>query len=117
MSDPLPDMRDAIVEAVLNTPGNLPAPLRLAIWQRVAGRMETMDDVPVMLADFVDKTAQHAFKVVDRDIEHLRDAGYSEEAIYEVIVTIAAAAGIRRIERGLDAMAATTAAATTETES
>jgi alkylhydroperoxidase family enzyme len=96
--------RDAIVESVLNTHGALPNGVRAAIYGRAAGRGAESDNLPVLLAQFVDKTIRHAYKVVDEDVERLLQAGYSEDAIYEAIVAVATGAGMRRIEAGMAAM-------------
>lgn len=96
--------RDAIVESVLNTQGALPSGVRAAIYGRAAGRGAESDNVPALLAEFVDKAIRNAYKVVDEDVERLLQSGYSEDAIYETIVAVAAGAGMRRIETGLAAM-------------
>ena len=41
------------------------------------------------------------FGVTDEDIQALRDAGYSEDVIFEQTVSVAVAAGLIRIEAGL----------------
>lgn len=96
--------RDAIVESVLNTHGALPNSVRAAIYGRAAGRGAESDNLPTLLAQFVDKTIRHAYKIVDEDIERLLQAGYSEDAVYEAVVAVAAGVGMRRIEAGLAAM-------------
>lgn len=98
--------RDAIVESALNTPGALSHAVRAAIYDRAAGRGGEFANVPPLLAAFVDKAIRNAYKVVDEDVERLLQAGYSEDAVYEAIVAVAAGAGMRRIETGLFAMQA-----------
>jgi hypothetical protein len=63
--------------------------------------------VPEPLRGFAIKTSREAYKVLDRDVAALRAAGYSEDAIYEAIVTLAAGAGMRRIDAGMAALAQT----------
>jgi alkylhydroperoxidase family enzyme len=41
---------------------------------------------------------RHAYRVVDADVEALRDAGWSEEAIFELTIAAALGAGLRRLE-------------------
>ncbi len=96
--------RDAIVESVLNTPGALSHAVRAAIYDRAAGRGGEFANVPALLAAFVDKAIRNAYKVVDEDVERLLQAGYAEDAVYEAIITVAAGAGMRRIEAGMAAM-------------
>lgn len=47
---------------------------------------------------YVDKVHRHAYRVVDADVEVLRDAGWSEEAIFELTIAAALGAGLRRLE-------------------
>jgi alkylhydroperoxidase family enzyme len=96
--------RDKIVESVLNTPGALPPALRVAIYSRAAGRGSEFDNLPALLAEFVDKMIKNAYKVVDGDVERLLQAGYSDDAVYEAIVATAAGSGMRRIEAGMAGM-------------
>ncbi len=53
------------------------------------------------LRPYVEKVAQHAYKVVDRDITALHAAGYSEAAIFEITISAALGAALGRLERGL----------------
>jgi alkylhydroperoxidase family enzyme len=90
-----------LADAVLNTPGHLPTAVRHAIAGRAAGRAE---DVPAALAPFVDKVARHAYRVTPEDFAALRDAGLSEDAIFEATVSAALGAGMARLEAGLAAL-------------
>lgn len=40
-------------------------------------------------------------KVTDRDIEELKEAGFSEDEIFEQTVSVAVAAGLERLDAGL----------------
>lgn len=60
--------------------------------------------MPEELTSLVDKIAKHAYRVVDEDYERLREAGYSEDQLYEVTVTAALGASLGRFERGLEAL-------------
>lgn len=107
MQDRFADQRDVLVETVLNTPGALTPELRMAIYRRAARPGGAFDTVPALLAEFVDKIEKNAYKIVDADIERLRQSGYDDDALYEAIVATAAGAGMRRIERGLDCLTMT----------
>ena len=61
-------------------------------------------EIPAELRKFVDDVALHAWKTTDEDVDALRRAGYSEEAIYEISVTVSAGAGLERLARGLAAL-------------
>jgi len=63
------------------------------------------------LATYVKKVALYAYKTTEEDIEALRRAGYSEDAIFEITVSAALGAGMIRLEQGLAAMKGDTDAA------
>jgi len=85
-----------LVEAVLWGPGTLDPTIRRAA---AAG-----EDVPDALSGYLDKVARHAYKVTDEDVAALREAGYSEDQIFEATVSCALGAGLRRLDAGLRAI-------------
>ena len=50
---------------------------------------------------YLDKVRRHAYRVTDADVDALKDAGYSEEEIFEQTVAAAVAAGLARLDAGL----------------
>lgn len=84
--------------AVLDTPGHSPGSVRWAAFHRRA------DELPADLRAYVVKVAAHAYRVTDEDVEALKKAGYSEDAIFEITVSAALGAAIHRLERGLIAL-------------
>ena len=58
-------------------------------------------EAPHEFAPYLDKVRSNAYKVTDEDIQALRDAGYSEDVIFEQTVSVAVAAGLGRLEAGL----------------
>jgi alkylhydroperoxidase family enzyme len=56
------------------------------------------------LAAYLDKVRRNAYKVTDHDLQALKDAGYSEDVIFEQTVSVAVAAGLLRLEAGLEAL-------------
>jgi hypothetical protein len=42
--------------------------------------------------------ARHAYKTVDQDIENLKRAGYSEDAIFELTVSAALGVALEQLE-------------------
>jgi alkylhydroperoxidase family enzyme len=58
-------------------------------------------DAPPDFAPYLDKVRRHPYRVTDKDIQALRDAGYSEDVIFEQTVSVAVAAGLKRLETGL----------------
>ncbi len=70
----------------------------------VFGREPATAELPEALRTLVAKETRHAYKIVDEDLARLGDAGFEAAAIYDVIVTVAAAAGTARYKKGLAAM-------------
>jgi hypothetical protein len=85
----------ALRDAVLTSSGELDPATREAIADR--------RDVPAELAAYVDKVHRHAYTVSDEDVQALREAGYSEDAIFEATVSAALGAGLARLDAGLRA--------------
>ncbi len=84
--DQLQDLRDRVVDG----PGKL-AP----IVRRAAA---SGSDVPAVAHAYTEKVRRYAYKVVDRDIEELKSAGWSEDEIFELTVATALGAGLSRLE-------------------
>ena len=98
---------ERVAEAVLRTPGDADLELRSMVEAYAAslgGRQGTVPELPADLRPYVDKVANHAYKVVDADVDRLRDAGYSEDAIFELTLAAALGAAQARLEAGLAAM-------------
>jgi alkylhydroperoxidase family enzyme len=54
---------------------------------------------PAEMAVYLQKVRDRAYAVLDGDIEALREAGFSEDAIFEQTVAVAIAEGLRRLDR------------------
>jgi len=97
-----------LIEAILTNPGDIEPSVRQAVETlsaQLGGRPSTQTDiVPPELISYVKKVALHAYKTTDEDIESLRKAGFSEDAIFEITVSAALGAGMARLERGLTAL-------------
>jgi alkylhydroperoxidase family enzyme len=72
VTDPIEELRDLAAAA--------PAPL------------------PVMDA-YLAKVRERAYTVVDEDVDALKEAGLSEDEIFESTVTVALGEGLRRLDR------------------
>jgi alkylhydroperoxidase family enzyme len=59
---------------------------------------------PPDFAPYLDKVRINAYEVTDEDIRALKDAGYSEDVIFEQTVSVAVAAGLERLEAGLEVL-------------
>ena len=61
-------------------------------------------EAPPEFASYLEKVRLHAYKTTDADVQALKDAGYSEDEIFEQTVSTAVAAGLERLEAGLGAL-------------
>ena len=97
-----------LVDSILTGRGDCDTELRRAVEHRAAihaGRLpQGGPRLPRELGNYVDKVARHAFKVTDADIEALREAGYSEDAIFELTLCAALGAGIARLDCAMAVM-------------
>jgi hypothetical protein len=59
---------------------------------------------PVRSHRFVDKVRKHAYEVVDRDVEELRAAGYSDDQLFELTIAAALGEARRKLDAGLRAL-------------
>ncbi|HEY2208358.1 MAG TPA: hypothetical protein VGH26_03625 [Gaiellaceae bacterium] len=59
----------------------------------------TSAPAPAEMADYLSKVRDRAYAVVDRDIEALEKAGFSEDVIFEQTVAVAIAEGLLRLDR------------------
>jgi hypothetical protein len=88
----LHDLRDRVAEA----PGKLSPLIRTAALSGSA--------VPTVAQTYTDKVRRHAYKVTDRDVEHLRAAQWSEDDIFELTVATALGAGLSRLAQARRAL-------------
>ena len=93
--DPHAALRDRVLQLVLDGPGESDPVLRHA----------AADDrgVPDELAPLVEKIHAHAYKVTDDDIARLQ-ANYSDDQLFEVVVSAALGASRQRLDAGLEAL-------------
>jgi alkylhydroperoxidase family enzyme len=59
-------------------------------------------EAPPDFGAYLEKVRKNAYKVTDEDIRALKNAGYSEDVIFEQTVSVAVAAGLERLEAGLE---------------
>jgi alkylhydroperoxidase family enzyme len=86
----------ALRAAVFGSPGQVEPDLRLAVGH--------MHDVPEPLRAYVEKVHRHAHRITDEEVEALKQAGYSQDQLFEITVSAAVGAGLSRLERGLAAL-------------
>ena len=58
-------------------------------------------EAPPELEAYLEKVRLHAYKVTDADVARLKEAGFSEDVIFEQTVSAAVAAGLYRLDAGL----------------
>lgn len=95
-----------LLEALLDAPGHTPSEVRRAVLaraKRLAG-MRGGAPAPAPFGNYVDKVAQHAYKVTDEDLAALQQAGNSDDVLFEVTAAAAVGAALGRLERGMAAL-------------
>jgi len=102
-------LAERLRDSVLNGDGETRPALRQAVAARgaeLAGRSgePAAQEIPENLRDYVDTVSLHAHRIADEDIQALRRAGYSEDALFELSLSVAVGAGLARLERGLAAL-------------
>ena len=93
---------DCLINGVINTPGDTDSALRKNIIARGKNQIMTTnqfdESLPPEVARFVDKITFTPYEIRDEDVTILQDAGYSDDAIIEIISCASLAAGITRLE-------------------
>jgi len=79
--DPHAGRMKLVLDSVFSGPGTLDASIRKAA---AAGK-----GVPETLVSYVQKVQKESYKIMDLDIEALRQNGYSEDQIFELTVSAA----------------------------
>lgn len=86
---------EALRKAVFESDGEVDRLLRHA-----AGCNE---GVPEDLRVYVDKVSRHAYTVTDEDVSAVKHT-YTEDQLFEITVSAAVGAGLKRLEAGLSAL-------------
>jgi hypothetical protein len=96
------------VEALLTHPGSCTPALRRAVEAHAAQlsgrRVNAAPKMPEELVTYVNKVTLYAYKVTDQDVQQLKEAGYAEDAIFEITLCATVGASLARLQRGLAAM-------------
>jgi hypothetical protein len=95
VTDPHAAIRDRVFERVLEGDGESDPAIRAAA--------ATGAGVPAELQPLVEKIHRHAWKVTDEDIAQLR-ATWSDDALFEIIVSASLGASRHRLLAGLAAL-------------
>jgi alkylhydroperoxidase family enzyme len=110
MRDPisLPDNIRKLLDRVLRSrSAESSKDLRQAAYDHVAAltRNEApAAQIPADVEPYIRKVALNAYKVLDRDVDAMRAAGYSTDEIFEMTVASSVSAGVTRMEIALAAL-------------
>jgi len=94
MSDPYAELVKLLEHTTLQGPATLSPEVR-----QTAARAALEE--PDVVQRYVEKVAKHAYTVTDEDVQQLLKAGYSEDQIFELTVSVALGAGLTRLTKGL----------------
>jgi alkylhydroperoxidase family enzyme len=87
------NLREELVERVLDGPGHSTREARRAAFDN--------QGVPEQARTLLDKVAKHAWKVTDEDVAALRQAGMSDDEIFELTIAAALGQSTRQLESAL----------------
>jgi hypothetical protein len=59
---------------------------------------------PEAFRPYLAKVRERAYTITDGDVQSLKDGGFTEDEIFEQTVSVAVAAGLERLELGLEAL-------------
>lgn len=107
MKHPYPPKVQKAIDALLNNPAVSTPTIRQAIVKYTSALSlgaDKAEEIPMDLIAYVDKVTMHAYKVTDQDVQHLKEAGYSEDAIFEITLCASLGASLARFECGLQAL-------------
>ena len=100
----IPKRVSYVLERVLESAGETAASLRKAVFARAeaaSGLRKSDEALPAALEPYVEKVAERPATVEERDLQALRDAGYSDEQIFELTIAAAMGASLFRFGHGL----------------
>lgn len=65
-------------------------------------RSLTLGAPPAEMDAYVAKVRDRAYTITDADVDALKDAGLSEDEIFEATVAVAIGEGLRRLDRAME---------------
>src|ERR1044072_1250210 len=90
--------RERLEQSVLTSPAHTSPELRRAVYERGKHPGNASATLPPELTHYVDTVARHAYKVTDADVAKLKQAGQSDDALFEITVVAAVGAAMHRLE-------------------
>jgi alkylhydroperoxidase family enzyme len=94
-NDPHDSLRDRVLKRVIDGPGESDPSIRRAAAEG--------SGVPADLKQLVDKIHRHAYKVTDEDVARAQTK-YSDDQLFEIVVSAALGASRQRLLAGLKAL-------------
>ncbi len=70
--------------------------------QQLRDNVAAAPPAPADMAPYLDKVRSRAYTVTDDDVEALRNAGFTEDEIFEQTVATAIGEGLRRLDAALE---------------
>ena len=101
----LPPLVRHVLDSLHGPHGYLSRELRVAASDHAAlsaGARREVTALPLALTPYVDKVSLTPYKVTDRDIAALAQAGLNEDQIFELTVVTAVGAALGRLEKTLE---------------
>jgi hypothetical protein len=95
VTDPYAELRDRVLNSVLDGPGATEPAIRNAAAENKG--------LPPDLKPLVDKIHRHAYKVTDDDMAKAQ-AKYGDDKMFEIVVSAALGASRMRLMAGLEAL-------------
>src|SRR5262249_30982202 len=95
------------IQALRTRPASSPPTLRQAVLAhatQLAERAPATEALPEALTPYLDQVVVDAPRTTEAQVQQLRDAGYSEDQIFELTLCAALGAGLARLNRGLVAL-------------
>lgn len=105
MKSKIQTLYESLKQSVFQDPADTSPDLRESIRQKLQSEVDTGDSEPFspqVLNDYLEKITHNSYKIVDEDIEKLKEEGFSEPEIFELTLAASWAAGVARYERGLE---------------
>jgi alkylhydroperoxidase family enzyme len=101
MSEAANRLRKTVVERVLQGPGHTGGDARRAAFDN--------KDAPEKARALLDKVTKNAWKVTDEDVAAVRQAGMSDDEVFELVVSAALGQATRQLDSALAALETATA--------
>jgi hypothetical protein len=94
-------LHEPLVNRILHGPGRAPADQRARAFDNA--------ELPEPVRPLLDKVATRSFQVTDADFATARDAGFTDDQLFELVICAAVGESARQYETALAALAEATA--------